>query len=156
MKRLLFITLISLMGITFSNAFPLNVLPNAGDPPCHPKHPVVDSALIMATLSDSMVIWYFRLSNYDTIYIISNHFTENVSVTHHEEDEKTILFVSRESAPSSFVLGRRPNIVLEVLGFGWESKNRVQLSIGRDTNNRATIRAVRRHGRWRIYAGSIT
>ena len=156
MKRLLFITLVSLMGITFSNAFPLNVSPNEGEPPCQPIHPVVDSALIIATLSDSMVIWYFRLSNYDTIYIISNHFTENVSFTHHEEDEKTILFVSRESTPSSFVLGRRPNIVLEVLGFGWESKNRVQLSIGRDTNNRATIWAVRRRGRWRIYAGSIT
>ena len=121
-----------------------------------PEHPEVDSALIMTFFADSMVIWYFRLSQYDTIYIIRNHFTENVTITHHEEDEKTIVFVSREMAPPTFVSGRRLNLVLEVLGFGWEGRNKVRLSIGRDTENQATIRAVRKRGRWRVYGGGIS
>ena len=106
--------------------------------------------------TDSMVKWYFRLSQFDTIYIITNHFTENVTITHHEGDEKTIVFVSREMAPPAFVSGRRLNLVLEVLGFSWEGRNKVRLSIGRDTENQATIRAVKKRGRWRVYGGSVT
>ena len=121
-----------------------------------PEHPEVDSALIMTFFADSMVIWYFRLSQYDTIYIIRNHFTENVTITHHEGDEKTIVFVSREMAPPAFVSGRRLNLVLEVLGFSWEGRNKVRLSIGRDTENQATIRAVKKRGRWRVYGGGIS
>ena len=121
-----------------------------------PEHPEVDSALIMTFFADSMVIWYFRLSQYDTIYIIRNHFTENVTITHHEGDEKTIVFVSREMAPPAFVSGRRLNLVLEVLGFSWEGRNKVRLSIGRNTENQATIRAVRKRGRWRVYGGGIS
>lgn len=120
------------------------------------EHPEVDSALIMTFFTDSMVKWYFRLSQFDTIYIITNHFTENVTITHHEGDEKTIVFVSREMAPPAFVSGRRLNLVLEVLGFSWEGRNKVRLSIGRNTGNQATIRAVRKHGRWRVYGGSVT
>lgn len=120
------------------------------------KHPEVDSALIRTFFTDSMVKWYFQLSKYDTIYIITNHFTENVTITHHEGDEKTIVFVSREMAPPTFVSGRKLNLVLEILGFGWEGHNKVQLSIGRNTENRATIRAVKKRGRWQVYGGSIT
>lgn len=120
------------------------------------EHPEVDSALIMTFFADSMVIWYFRLSQYDTIYIIRNHFTENVTITHHEGDEKTIVFVSREMAPPAFVSGRRLNLVLEVLGFSWEGRNKVRLSIGRDTENQATIRAVKKRGRWHVYGGGIS
>jgi len=121
-----------------------------------PEHPEVDSALIMTFFADSMVIWYFRLSQYDTIYIIRNHFTENVTITHHEGDEKTIVFVSREMAPPAFVSGRRLNLVLEVLGFSWEGRNKVRLSIGRDTENQATIRAVKKRGCWHVYGGGIS
>ena len=120
------------------------------------EHPEVDSALIMAFFADSMVKWYFPLSQFDTIYIITNHFTENVTITHHEGDEKTIVFVSREMAPPAFVSGRRLNLVLEVLGFSWEGRNKVRLSIGRDTENQATIRAVKKRGRWHVYGGGIS
>lgn len=156
MKTLLNIVIVTLMSIFSSDALQSH---RAFFEESHffcPKHPEVDSALIMTFFADPMVEWYFRLSQVDTIYIIKNHFTDNVTITHHEGDEKTILFVSREMAPPTFVLGRKPNLVLEIIGFGWEGRNKVRLSIGRHTENQATIRAVRRRGRWQVYGCSIT
>lgn len=155
MKTLLSI-IVTLMGLFSAEALPSYEAFFEENYSLCAEHPEVDSALIMAFFTDSMVKWYFRLSQFDTIYIITNHFTENVTITHHEGDEKTIVFVSREMAPPTFVSGRRLNLVLEVLGFSWEGRNKVRLSIGRNTGNQATIRAVRKHGRWRVYGGSVT
>lgn len=82
--------------------------------------------------------------------------TQSVELSLFAGDEKTIVFVSREMAPPAFVSGRRLNLVLEVLGFSWEGRNKVRLSIGRDTENQATIRAVKKRGRWHVYGGGIS
>ncbi len=156
MKTLLSIVVVTLMSIFSAEALPSCEAFFEENYSLCAEHPEVDSALIMTFFTDSMVEWYFRLSQFDTIYIITNHFTENVTITHHGEDEKTIVFVSREIAPPTFVSGRKLNLVLEILGFGWEGRNKVRLSIGRDTENQATIRAVRKRGRWQVCGGSIT
>ena len=156
MKTLLSLAVVILLSLFSVEALPSHEAYFEDNHSSRPEHPEVDSALIMTFFADSMVIWYFRLSQYDTIYIIRNHFTENVTITHNEGDEKTIVFVSKEMAPPTFVSGRRLNLVLEVLGFGWEGHNKVRLSIGRNTENQATIRAVKKRGRWHVYGGGIS
>ncbi len=156
MKTILSIVVVTLMSIFSTEALPLRGAFFEESHTFYAEHPEVDSALIMTFFSDPMVEWYFGVSQFDTIYIITNHFTENVTITHHKGEGKTIVFVSRKMAPPTFVSGRKLNLVLEILGFGWEGHNKVRLSIGKDTENQATIRAVRKCGRWHVYGGSIT
>lgn len=156
MKMLLSIVVVTLMCIFSTKALPLRGAFIEENHSFSAEHPEVDSALIMTFINDPMVEWYFRVSQFDTIFIITNHFTENVTISHHEGDEKTIVLVSKEMAPPTIVSDRKLNLVLEILGFGWEGHNKVQLSIGKSTENQATIRAVRRHGRWHVYGGGIT
>ena len=99
-------------------------------------NPIIEDCLLAQVLTNQTVEWYFSLSNYDTIYLVKNHFCDSLSGVHVSKmTGKPIVIISKKE--NSLQKTENNHIVIEIIGLTWK-KNEVNVSIGK--HNEARVR----------------
>lgn len=117
-------------------------------------HPIIEDCLLAQLLTNQTVEWYFSLSNYDTIYLVKNHFCDSISSMHVSKmTGKTIVFISGKENPPQKT--ENNHIVIEIIGLTWK-KNEVNVSIGKHNEARVRLKYKKKRKKYYLKESGIS